>query len=372
MIRLATFNVENLFDRPKIINLEDTAKSASLLQAAAQLQAELAKTVYDKPRIEQLLTELKDYVTVRADRGKFFKTNSTTKLKANGKDDWAGGIEFLREKFKEPQRVNTAQVIKNVDADVMCLIEVEGRQALSDFMREYIPNTSKRLMRNMLIDSPIDPRGIDIAVAWRKAGLGTIRSNAYDSRRVNNRNVSVWSRDCLEVELSLKDNKSLWILANHFKSKAGGATAASDDKRLAQGQRLAEILTTRYDLTQDLVAVMGDLNDTPDSPAIAPLYAVPNLHDVFDAAGTDPTDRYTYYFGGAPVAKRRTQIDYIFVSEPLKDAIQSVSVYRKGMTAVAKGLIPEETPFAGITGAKDAASDHAAIVVNFAGLDLPD
>lgn len=270
MIRVATSNVENLFDRPKIISLEDTDRASELLQAVDQLQKELAKAIYDKAKIEDLLATLKGYVTIRTDRGNFYQGNSKTKVGAGGRADWEGAIEFTRVRFSDNQRKNTAQLIKDIDADIMCLVEVEGRQALHDFMYSYIKTTKKRLDRNMPIDSPIDPRGIDIAIAWRHAGLGLIRGNAYDRRVVNGKSLTVWSRDCLEVQLHLAGGTSLWVLANHFKSKMGGDPPDARNKRLAQAQRLVEILQTRYDLSRDNVVVMGDLNDVPDSVPIAP------------------------------------------------------------------------------------------------------
>ncbi|GAB4361045.1 MAG: hypothetical protein OHK0021_05120 [Bryobacter sp.] len=369
MIRLGTYNLENLFDRPKIINLEDNQESSRLLKLADQLQKEIGKTTYDKAKIEQLLVDLKGYVTVRSDKGKFFVGQSKTKVKATGRAEWEGGIEFVRVKFDDKQRENTARLVKSLKADVLCMIEVEGRQTLTDFMREFFP-TSARLGYNMLIDSPIDPRGIDIAIAWRKASLGILRSNAYDRTMINGREASVWSRDCLELELKLKDGKSLWLLGNHFKSKFGGDTPKSIAKRTAQSQRVVEILNERYNLKQDYVAVLGDLNDTPDSAPMAPLYAAADLHDVFEVVNTPAADRYTYYYGGNPLSKRKTQIDYIFVSEALRPLVKDVSVHRGGMTAVAQGKIPEIQPMEGVTGWRDAASDHAAITVDIDTLEM--
>jgi endonuclease/exonuclease/phosphatase family metal-dependent hydrolase len=372
MIRVATFNVENLFDRPKIINLLDTAKSSQLLEAAGRLQKELGKVTYDKARIEELLDILKGYVTVRVDRGRFFAGQSKTKVAAKGRGDWEGAIEFTRARFSDEQRTNTAQVIRDIDADVMCLVEVESRQSLLAFMREYFKPAAKRLERNMLIDSPIDPRGIDIGIVWRGAELGVIRSNVYDRRMVNGKWLTVWSRDCLEVELQVGGGKSLWVLGNHFKSKLGGDPPEAREKRRAQAERLAEILRTRYDLKRDWVVVMGDLNDVPGSEALAPLYGVTGLHDVFDVAGMPVEERWTYYFERARAAERRTQIDYIFVSAALKGAVTNVRVHRRGMSAVAEGKIPGIKPYPGITSWRDAASDHAAISVDLEELSLMD
>jgi endonuclease/exonuclease/phosphatase family metal-dependent hydrolase len=370
MLKVATFNVENLFDRPKIINLEDHKESSRLLKLADKLQQELKRATYRQSVIEELLTALKGFVSVRVDSGSFFKGQSRTKISAKAAGDWVGGIEFVRMRFDDKQRANTAEAIRRINADVMCMVEVEGRQVLTDFCTEFF-EPAERLSQNMLIDSPIDPRGIDIALAWRRAQLGRIRSNAYDVRVVDGRKKSVWSRDCLEIELGLADGKVLHCLCNHFKSKMGGDPPDAQQKRTAQSQRLAEILHERYDLRKDMVVVLGDLNDTPSSAPLAPLLGLGALKDVFDIAGTPKDQRWTYYYHRAKKAERKTQIDYVLVSEALAKRVSDVSVHREGMSAVAQGHVTGVTALAGVTDWSNAASDHAAIAVDFDGLELP-
>jgi endonuclease/exonuclease/phosphatase family metal-dependent hydrolase len=366
MLRAGTFNVQNLFDRVKILNLQSQAETNQLLDKVAKLRAELTKATYDKAKIESLLVDLKGYVTVRVDAGKFYKGNSKTKVKASGAGDWEGAIEFTRERFSDKTRENTAKTLKLLKADVLCMIEVEGRTAMSDFASEF----STGFNRNMLIDSPIDPRGIDVGLQWKKAGLGVIRSNVYD-RNPQQPTKTIWSRDCLEVELLLKGGKTLHVLCNHFKSKMGGDPPEAQARRKAQATRASEILTTRYNLKTDNVILLGDLNDTPDSAPLKPLIDTPDLHDVFDVANLPAADRWTYFYKGNPVPQRRTQIDYVFVSKALKSKVQNVQIERRGMSAVAEGEIPGLSPFPGITGWKNAASDHAAITVDLDALDLP-
>lgn len=372
MIRVATLNVENLFDRPKILNLEDTARTTALLKEVDALQRALARPTYNAATIgaiERSLAALRGYVTIRVDRGSLFKGMSRSKIGAGGSGDWKGAVELSRDRFNDKQRKNTAALLDSVRADVACLVEVEGRREMSDFAVEYFP-PARRMGRNMLIDSPIDPRGIDIGLAWRGAGLGVVRSNVYDARVVNGRSLTVWSRDCLEVELLIAGGRRLHLLCNHFKSKMGGDPPASRSKREAQATRASEILRTRYDLRRDLVILLGDLNDVPGSAALAPLLSTSHLHDVLDLVGRPADDRWTYYYGRARVAERKTQIDYILVSEALRPHVRAAEVWRRGMSAVAEGKVPGITPLPGITGWRNAASDHAAVSVDLDGLDV--
>ncbi len=365
MLRLATYNVENLFDRPAILNLKDSQQTNVLLGKVSELQSLIDKPVYsdsDKAAIFSLYFELNRYIEIQEDVGKLFTRRGMAldRVSADGRGDWYGGIQFRRAQFGDQQRINTATMIKKVNADIQCLIEVEGNQALDDFNSKLM---ARRFQQHLSIDSPIDPRGIDIGLYLRKAKMGRIRTNAFDKKGAR----SIWSRDCLEVECLLPSGRSLFLLINHFKSKFGGDTPDALAKRKGQSERVLQILAERYDPKKDLYAVVGDLNDTPDSTAIAPLMGSPLVRDVMDVAQRSPDDRWTYYYGGNPKPKRMTQIDYVLVSPALAKLVKGVDIMRRGMTAVAEGKIPGITPYEEFAGFSTAASDHAAVVVD---LDL--
>jgi hypothetical protein len=70
---------------------------------------------------------------------------------------------------------------------------------------------------------------------------------------------------------------------------------------------------------------------------------------------TLPADgRFTHVF-----RNDRNQIDYLLVSTPLRDALQSVTIERRGMFS-----FPDR--FSSITKMSEEASDHAGIVAEFA------
>jgi predicted extracellular nuclease len=357
-MRIATFNVENLFDRPKILNLQDAKESKMLLADVQKLDTLIKKKTYsaaDKKEIVRLSNLLGKYITIQEDIGKLMTT--TGRVVANGAGDWIGGIQFKRASFGDQQRLNTGFVIDTINADVQCLVEVEGNQALDDFNREILTN---KFQYHLSIDSPRDPRGIDLGVYSRSHPLGRLRTNAFDK----NGNNFIWSRDCLEVEIVISETRSLFLLLNHFKSKFGGDTPANKAKRAAQAARVIEIASTRYNPATDWVLVVGDLNDTPDSPPLAPMFNTNAFKDVFDIVNRPADDRWTYFFKGNPVAKRRNQIDYIFASPALADRVQSVDIERRGMTAAAIGELPDITPFDGFTSLRTSASDHGAVIVD--------
>lgn len=60
------------------------------------------------------------------------------------------------------------------------------------------------------------------------------------------------------------------MLVNHFKSKGYGGPATSNARRQLQAERVKAIYE-ELALHERHIAIVGDLNDTPGSAALAPL-----------------------------------------------------------------------------------------------------
>jgi endonuclease/exonuclease/phosphatase family metal-dependent hydrolase len=347
-VRIATFNCENLFSRAKLLNMDATEgeakQSAEVSKVAQQIKQILAKPSYtagDKTKIVQLIEKGKGFFTIEEDHGKLLQGKNVT---ANGAGDWHGHIKFAKAKVSTDATRNTGKVIKELKADILCTVEVENRETLGDFNSQVLGD--KRFQSHMLIDGN-DLRGIDVGVL-SNLPLHNIRSHVDDK----DGKTPVFSRDCIEYEFILPSGDPLWVLCNHFKSKGFGAPGTSDERRKKQAQRVAEILTNNFDLKKDLIVVAGDLNDTPNSDALSPLLSMANLHNIVDQLPVD--DRFTHIFGD-----EKSQIDYLLVSTPLKEKLSSVDIERRGMFKFS-GHFPS------VTSEGTAASDHAAVVAEFA------
>lgn len=353
-IRIASFNVENLFRRAKILNEPDRKTTTRLLGLVDELQGLLKEDNYTetrKKRIIALLKDLRGYATVRVDRGKLFTGMGAVKVGATGRKDWDGEIIFTQQKVKEGARKSTAAVIKAVKADVCCVVEAENRPILDDFNTELLAG-AQRFAASMLIDGN-DQRGIDVGLL-SKHPIGAIRTHLFEKDTTGK---PLFSRDCLHVEVLLPDGQVLHVLCNHFKSKMNN-DAASDGKRKRQATRVAEIVKEQFDLAKDLVVVAGDLNDTPDSDPLEPLLKVRNLHDALALQfGNDNDQRWTYKY-----RSQLNQIDYLLVSKPLKEAFKAAGVERRGIHGVE--AITGLPPFPDVKSPATAASDHAAIWVD--------
>ena len=107
-MRLATYNVENLFARARALNLEDEALARSILEMFAELTRLFEEPVYtdaSKARMLQLLTDLgidkrndSRYVILRENRGQLLSYSKLkgSRIVAGGRADWVGWLEMKK------------------------------------------------------------------------------------------------------------------------------------------------------------------------------------------------------------------------------------------------------------------------------------
>ena len=373
-LRLATFNANNLFQRTKVFQLEGfSAEAAKVLEDLQKLEELLAMASYAEPTGTAIVKLLKKYefdnsrlmpedrwFQINEVRGKLFrvkrvpagaKTKSEIELVATGSSSWMGWIELVRQNVNAVSTDNTARVIQAINADVLCLVEVEDRHTLDRFNRLTLKKFKASFGHNLLIDGN-DPRGIDVGLLSRFP-IRSVRSHIDDM--APKKRSPIFSRDCPEFEVELPDGRTLWVLVNHFKSQGYGAQAANDAKRLAQATRVRELLS-RFDLTRDLVVVAGDFNGLPTSAPLKPLLTTPGLFDVLKSPLHNGPS-WTYHDG-------RQQIDYLLVSQPLFAKLSSVGVERRGLFHKTNfgGKFPH---FPEVSNETTQASDHAAVWAEF-------
>jgi endonuclease/exonuclease/phosphatase family metal-dependent hydrolase len=261
------------------------------------------------------------------------------------------------EEVNEIATRTTAQVVRDVNADVIATIEVDNRVALGRFNTALLPAVSAVPYPHVMVIDGNDERGIDVGLLSRSP-IATMRSHVDD--RVDGS--PIFSRDCPEYELELSGGARLLLLVNHLKSKGYGGQADSDARRLRQAQRVREIYDARRQEGVVNIAVLGDLNDTPGSVPLAPLLGAGS--ELRDASGHPSfvSDGRPGTFGNGTASGK---LDYILLSPALFARVQQAGVWRKGVWGGTHGTLWEIYPE--MMKPVHAASDHAAIWVD---LDL--
>jgi len=211
--------------------------------------------------------------------------------------------------------------------DIVCFQEVENIQTIRVLNQRYLGDYYPY---SLLIDS-YDPRNIDVGLLSRFP-VREVRSH-IDER--DNQGDRIFSRDCLEAEVALPGGSTLTLFINHLKSKYvrrranetdqhyHGRILASHNRRQAQAQAVADYVEARFtaqEHAQTLYAVVGDFNDTPESPYVAPLVNSARLTDLL-AEHCPADDRWTYYWRSRG---RVSQIDYVLASQALSVRVAAV------------------------------------------------
>jgi endonuclease/exonuclease/phosphatase family metal-dependent hydrolase len=379
VVRIASYNVENLFSRPKAFDTTDWSVGEPILAAYHEVNALMNKSVYspaDKQTIRNLLARLDIYrpnssgalrrvqtqsprwAWLRKNRGDFDRQPASTsqdiEIIASGRGDWIGWVELAKEATNEIGTRMTAKVIAEIGADIIGIVEAEDRPSLVRFNSELLGG---QYGHAMLVDGN-DERGIDVGLMTRSGfEIKSIRSNVDTRDNVG----IVFSRDCAEYQLMTPGGTTLHVLLNHFKSQSGGG-GSQRKRQAAEVRRIVNRL-----VAQDRhVVVMGDLNE---GPAAAGSHA-PNLSDLF-SNGSPLVDCYSltgFQAGNRPgtfdSCAIRERLDYIFVSQSLLTTVTGGGVFRKGLWGTRVTRPDKWDTYPEMTNSKEQASDHAAVFID--------
>ena len=125
---------------------------------------------------------------------------------------------------------------------------------------------------------------------------------------------------------------------------------------MRQAKRVRDIYDERVQEGYEYVAVMGDLNETPDQPPLEPLLGQgSNLTDIMEHPRFHGDGRPGTYSNGTKSGK----FDYILMSPQLSQKVEKGGIERSGVWGGKHGTLFPHLPT--IKVAEDAASDHAAL-----------
>lgn len=236
-----------------------------------------------------------------------------------------------------------ARSIRNLNADVLALEEVENRGVLERFVHAFL----KDMGYEVVLFEGNDNRGIDVALLSRLP-VGAVTSHRHMQFPDPAGKPMRFRRDLLQVRIEPPGGTAFDVFVVHLKSKAGegeaGATSGTGDTRLGEAREVRQVFD---DLLKQNAAtpfvICGDFNDTFESEPIKTI------------VGSGP-NALTMLFNDVPAESRisfnqpphLSMIDYIFAS-PAMAARYVPASYR-----VVTGGSPETT-----------GSDHNPVVAKF-------
>ena len=252
----------------------------------------------------------------------------------------------------------TGKVIRELQADILALQEVEGLDTLRRFRSRYLGGI-RRYPHALLIDGN-DPRLIDVAVLSKHP---IVHARSYHHLRDGR--TYLFSRDCLEVDVRIGESRKLTLFVNHLKSMMEGR-AATRARRQLQARQVRKIVAQRFGANagEHPFAIVGDLNDYPETDSqgrsgIAELLDWDQVDNVVERLPVN--ERWTHYY---KTEKAYRQLDYVLLSTVLANSNARVNpiIERRGLPRRATGAGQQR--FAGVGEHRPKASDHCAVAMD--------
>jgi endonuclease/exonuclease/phosphatase family metal-dependent hydrolase len=385
-MRLASFNVENLFSRAKALRASSPGQPNPVLAAFDQFNTISNKLLYEPADRAAMLTDLETlgvlvrtpagnlrtardpfaaWALLRENRGDFIKQprQGDVQIVADGRNAWIGWVDLITEPVDETAIHMTSRVIDDVAADVLAVIEAENRPSLVRFNDEML---NGRYGHVMLIDGN-DPRGIDVGLLTTDPIEILSVTSHVDTPDPARPGKPLFSRDCPAYQLRVNGTE-LWVLINHLKSQSF-TSGNPDPLRTRQSSQVRTIYDQLHVNGAPFIAVVGDFNKGPTTdqppkhPTLEPLLGAGSpLIDTHELPVFDPGRRP----GTFQSCGTRNRLDYILTSPELAQLVTGGGINRSGLWGTPTNKKPptEWTVFPPITQARHAASDHAAIWVD--------
>jgi endonuclease/exonuclease/phosphatase family metal-dependent hydrolase len=278
------------------------------------------------------------------------------------KDGWNVNETAFTLQDEDSKRL-TGQTIKALKADVLVLQEVENLDTLKRFRSEYLGGPSA-FPYAVAVDGN-DPRLIDIAVLSK---LPVTHLRSYQHLRSGRS--YLFSRDCLEVDidvggktLTLFGNHLKSMLDKDDPRQGRRNTRA---RRQLQAKTVKKLVVDRFGNQpgRNAWVVLGDLNDylETDSQGKTGIDELVGWREVENVVGRlAAEERWTHYYPGGGALEGYHQLDYLLVSRSLAKATTAVpEIVRKGLPTGATRYTGPRFPGVGKVWPK--ASDHCPVV----------
>lgn len=172
----------------------------------------------------------------------------------------SGSLNWNSKKYQN-KVLHVAQVISDMQPDIMGLAEVENRGVLDDLVQS--PKLKSSNYGIVHFDSP-DERGIDVALLYNPEKIKVLQSTPIRVQLPDNDA----TRDILYVLVVTKaQNDTLHLFVNHWPSRRGGEEESAEKRKIAAKTLVHFIDSLGLETTK--YVVMGDFNDDPQDASVA-------------------------------------------------------------------------------------------------------
>jgi endonuclease/exonuclease/phosphatase family metal-dependent hydrolase len=236
--------------------------------------------------------------------------------------DWCPGELVLTAAQYDTKKRKIAQVLRELDGDVVVLQEIENIGVLNDLANHELFRGRPYYQYRELV-SGNDPRGINIGVMSR---LPLDRFVSHKEKEYSCPNdpsvVKRFARDGVEIHLT-RNGLQFAIVGMHLLSQKDGESGERRRAEACHVRRIADNIKSSD--PSKYVFIMGDMNDEPNSQVYTAISTRSDPEALVYRPVTDVyfpvEDRYTYVFRGSTML-----LDYIYADPDAWNHLDASSV----------------------------------------------
>ena len=358
-MKIATFNIQNLFHRDKSLLEKPFGKNLTdWINELDDLMRKPSISLVDQTRIRELsfLTGFeksspRPYAVLRRKAGFLYMKglNYSTESKASDLTKWNGWIELQTTPIRPEATDNKARVIAAVNPDILLLQEIEDRASLEEFNQLILPKFDCKPYAQSFVVQSDTLKGLELGILLRK-----------DYKLVS---IKTHPINCLvEYEVLTPNNLTIHILSTQLQKQKKDKDF-TDAIRKKQANYIATIYQERMAEDKTNIIIAGTLNAASYCDSLSPLLQQTNLRDItkhlsFEVdcdAGNDATyHRLGAYRKGVNIKQK----DYILLSPALFETMKDSGLNRK---AVWPENRPQWSIYKSVTNKNIAASEHPLV-----------
>lgn len=366
-MKIATFNVQNLFHRDKsLLEIPFRKNVSDWINELDSLMMLSKKTIPEYDRIRELSFLMgfekpspRPYAILRRKAGFLYMKGLSHSLesKANDITNWNGWIELQTVPIHPKSTNHKAKTIADVNPDILLLQEIEDRASFEEFNQLILPKFDCKPYEHSFVIQGNDMEGLEMGVALRQGyNLNAVR--IHDT----NFGINGDGKNLIEYEISTPSKETIWLLNGYLK-KPAKSTEQADKIREKQVCKIAEVYNKLITESKTNIIIAGTFNAPSYCHSLSPLIQDTDLKDItkhlsFEVEIDKGKDATYERLGAYRMGVNIKQKDYMLFSPALFDRMTDSGLNRKAMW-------PEKHPqwsiYKSVSNRNVAASEHPLV-----------
>lgn len=364
-MKIAFFNVQNLFHRDRSLNKKTTGKNMSdwICEFDKLLKEESSNSINERlGELSFLLgfdkTYQNPYVVMRKKAGELYLKgmNYSKEMNSGELTDWNGWIKIQTVPIN-PDAVNhKAMVISEINPDVLILQEVEDKMSLDEFNNLILPNFNCEPFTKCILIPNSEGKGREQALLLK---------NGYQLESIKIHSLNHFEnkqKEILEYEIQTPNGRSIYVLSAYLSDNEIEKELAFEIRK-KQAYQVSVIYNMLQVQGKANIVIAGTLSAPSYCNSLASLLQQTDLKDItknktFNVDFDEGKDATYFRLGAYRMGVNIKQQDYLLLSPALFKSIENAGLNRKAMWPEKR---PNWTIYSAINNKNQAASEHPAI-----------